>query len=158
MARATVESQSYTYTVVFELDEEAGGYTVTCPALPGLVTEGDTLEEARERAAGAIRCYLEACAKIACPCRWVRPMQKVFADGHFGRRGCPLLHLHRDRALTIIVRLARQTREAQSRLCASARSVSRKKYGWGMCGNTKSNSWSGTQGSLRVVATIAHLR
>ena len=36
------------YTVLFEPAEE-GGYVVTCPALPGLVTEGDTYEEAHER-------------------------------------------------------------------------------------------------------------
>lgn len=61
MARAkAVKSESFTYTVVFEPDEEAGGYTVTCPALPGLVTEGDTLEEARAMAADAIRAYLES--------------------------------------------------------------------------------------------------
>ncbi len=42
MARSkAVESEAYTYTVVFEPDEEAGGFTVTCPALRGLVTEGD---------------------------------------------------------------------------------------------------------------------
>jgi antitoxin HicB len=46
------------YTVLITPDE-TGGYVVTCPALPGLVTEGDTLEEAREMAADAIRCYLE---------------------------------------------------------------------------------------------------
>ena len=64
MARAkAVEGETYTYTVVFEPDEEAGGYTVTCPALPGLVTEGDTLEEARAMAADAIRCYLESLRK-----------------------------------------------------------------------------------------------
>ena len=40
--------------------EETGGYVVTCPALPRLVTEGDTLEEAREMAADAIRCYLDS--------------------------------------------------------------------------------------------------
>ena len=40
--------------------DETGGYVVTCPALPGLVTEGDTLEEAREMAADAIRCYIES--------------------------------------------------------------------------------------------------
>ncbi len=34
------------YTVLFEPAEE-GGFA-TCPALPGLVTEGETLEEARE--------------------------------------------------------------------------------------------------------------
>src|SRR5450756_3146155 len=37
----------YNYTVLFEPAEE-GGFVATCPALPGLVTEGDTLEEARE--------------------------------------------------------------------------------------------------------------
>ena len=31
----------YTYTVLFEPAEE-GGFVVICPALPGLVTEGDT--------------------------------------------------------------------------------------------------------------------
>jgi antitoxin HicB len=64
MARAkAVQGETYTYTVVFEPDEDAGGYTVTCPALPGLVTEGDTLEEARAMAADAIRCYLESLRK-----------------------------------------------------------------------------------------------
>jgi predicted RNase H-like HicB family nuclease len=47
------------YTVIMTPDE-SGGYVVTCPALPGLVTEGDTLEEAREMAADAILCYLES--------------------------------------------------------------------------------------------------
>lgn len=41
----------------------AGGYVVTCPALPGLVTEGDTLEEARSMATGAIQGYLESLKK-----------------------------------------------------------------------------------------------
>jgi antitoxin HicB len=50
------------YTVLFEPAEE-GGYVVTCPALPGLVTEGDTLEEAREMARDAIRGYLESLQK-----------------------------------------------------------------------------------------------
>jgi antitoxin HicB len=68
MARAkAVESEAYTYTVVLEPDEDAGGYTVTCPALPGLVTEGDTLEEARAMAADAIRCYLESLRKDGLP-------------------------------------------------------------------------------------------
>jgi predicted RNase H-like HicB family nuclease len=52
----------YTYTVLFEPAEE-GGFTVTCPALPGLVSEGDTLEEARQMARGAIRGYLESLHK-----------------------------------------------------------------------------------------------
>jgi len=50
------------YTVLFEPAEE-GGYVVTCPALPGLVTEGDTLEEARKMARDAIRGYLESLQK-----------------------------------------------------------------------------------------------
>ncbi|HET6467450.1 MAG TPA: type II toxin-antitoxin system HicB family antitoxin [Geminicoccaceae bacterium] len=60
MPRETVTTTEYAYTVLFEPDPEAGGYVVTCPALPGLVTEGDTLEEARAMAADAIRAYLES--------------------------------------------------------------------------------------------------
>jgi predicted RNase H-like HicB family nuclease len=45
--------------VWFEPAEE-GGFVVTCPALPGLVTEGDTLEEARAMAQDAILAYLES--------------------------------------------------------------------------------------------------
>jgi predicted RNase H-like HicB family nuclease len=50
------------YTVIMTPDE-TGGYVVTCPALPGLVTEGDTLEEARAMAEEAILCYLEGLQK-----------------------------------------------------------------------------------------------
>ncbi len=56
----------YRYTVLFEPAEE-GGYVVTCPSLPGLVSEGDTLEEARANAVEAIRGYLEALAKDGLP-------------------------------------------------------------------------------------------
>ncbi|HXJ96644.1 MAG TPA: type II toxin-antitoxin system HicB family antitoxin [Terriglobia bacterium] len=54
------------YTVVMTPDE-TGGYVVTCPSLPGLVTEGDTLEEARAMAADAILCYLEGLDKAGLP-------------------------------------------------------------------------------------------
>ena len=54
------------YTVLFEPAEE-GGYVVTCPALPGLVTEGDTLEEARDMVRDAIRGYLQSLAKDGSP-------------------------------------------------------------------------------------------
>ncbi|HVF48684.1 MAG TPA: type II toxin-antitoxin system HicB family antitoxin [Pyrinomonadaceae bacterium] len=47
------------YKVIMTPDED-GGYVVICPALPGLVTEGDTLQEARDMAADAIRGYLES--------------------------------------------------------------------------------------------------
>ena len=50
------------YTVLMTPDE-TGGYVVTCPALPGLVTEGDTLAEAREMAADAVRGYVESLQK-----------------------------------------------------------------------------------------------
>ncbi len=54
------------YTVLFEAAEE-GGYVATCPALPGLVTEGDTLDEARDMVRDAIRGYLESLAKDGPP-------------------------------------------------------------------------------------------
>ena len=54
------------YTVLFEPAEE-GGYVATCPALPGLVTEGDTLDEAREMVRDAIRGYLESLRKDGLP-------------------------------------------------------------------------------------------
>lgn len=50
------------FTVVMTPDV-TGGYVLTCPALPGLVTEGDTLEEARSMGADAIRGYLESLQK-----------------------------------------------------------------------------------------------
>jgi predicted RNase H-like HicB family nuclease len=44
--------------VVFEpLDD--GGFTVYVPALPGCVSEGDTLDEARRNVREAIELYLE---------------------------------------------------------------------------------------------------
>jgi predicted RNase H-like HicB family nuclease len=49
---------TYSFTMLFEPAEE-GGYVVTCPALPGLVTEGDTMEEARQMAEDALCLYLE---------------------------------------------------------------------------------------------------
>ena len=64
--KETVTTTEYSYTVIFEPSEEAG-YTVTCPSLPGLVTEGNTLEEARDMAADAIRCYLESLQKDGLP-------------------------------------------------------------------------------------------
>ena len=54
----SVSAAAYTYTVLLQPEPE-GGYTVTCPALPGLVTYGATLEEARAMAADAIQGYIE---------------------------------------------------------------------------------------------------
>ncbi len=50
--------KKYKYTVIFEPAEE-GGYVVHVPALNGLTTEGDTLEEAKTMALDAIKGYLE---------------------------------------------------------------------------------------------------
>jgi predicted RNase H-like HicB family nuclease len=47
-----------TYTFVFDPDPD-GGYVVTCPALPGLVTWGATLDEARAMARDAMEGYIE---------------------------------------------------------------------------------------------------
>jgi antitoxin HicB len=58
-ARKVAPKKIYSYTVLFEPAEE-GGYVVTCPALPGLVTEGDTLKQARAMAKDAIELYLES--------------------------------------------------------------------------------------------------
>ena len=54
------------YTAVFEPAEE-GGYTVTVPVLAGLVTEGDTLAEARAMVKDAIRAYVESLQKDGLP-------------------------------------------------------------------------------------------
>ena len=54
-----MRTKDYAFTILFQPAEE-GGYVATCPALPGLVTEGDSLEEAREMVKDAIRAYLES--------------------------------------------------------------------------------------------------
>ena len=48
------------YTILLHPDEEQGGYTVTVPALPGCITEGDTIEEAIAMAKEAIQLYIES--------------------------------------------------------------------------------------------------
>ena len=48
----------YRYTVIFEPAEE-GGYVVTVPALPGCITQAETLPEAQKRAKEVIELYLE---------------------------------------------------------------------------------------------------
>ena len=46
------------YNAIFDPADE-GGFTVTVPKLPGLVTEGDTFEEATRMVKDAIVGYLE---------------------------------------------------------------------------------------------------
>lgn len=62
--KESVSAGACTYTVFLQPEPE-GGYTVTCPALPGLVSYGQSLEEARAMAADAIRGYIE-CLREDC--------------------------------------------------------------------------------------------
>lgn len=57
----------HTYTIVLDPDLEEGGYTVTVPALPGCVTQGDTVEQCIERAQEAINGYLESLVSRGIP-------------------------------------------------------------------------------------------
>ena len=53
-------AHTYTYTVVLEPDDEAGGFAVHVPALPGCHTQGDTREEAIAMAQDAVAGYVES--------------------------------------------------------------------------------------------------
>lgn len=49
------------YKLPLVLDPQPeGGFTVTCPALPELITEGDTAEQAIENVSDALSALLEA--------------------------------------------------------------------------------------------------
>jgi len=54
--------KEYTFDIFYEPMEE-GGYLVIVPALPGIVTYGKDLEEARMMALDAIRCHCECLQK-----------------------------------------------------------------------------------------------
>lgn len=56
----------YGYTTIFEPLPE-GGYSALVPAIPEICTFGETIEEAREMARDAIRCYLESALKTGEP-------------------------------------------------------------------------------------------
>jgi predicted RNase H-like HicB family nuclease len=55
------------FKVILDWNEDGGGYTVTVPALPGCVTQGDTIEESLKRAQEAIEGFLEALKIIGEP-------------------------------------------------------------------------------------------
>jgi len=57
-----MKSTELNYTVVFQKEPE-GGYTATVPVLPGCVTYGKDLEEAKKMAKEAIELYLESLKK-----------------------------------------------------------------------------------------------
>ena len=51
-----------TYNVELKPQQE-GGYTVTVPALPGCISEGDTMEEALENIKDAVEGYIKILVK-----------------------------------------------------------------------------------------------
>ncbi len=50
------------YTAFFE-ENELGGYTITVPSLPGLVTEAKDMNQAKLVVEDAITCYIEGLKK-----------------------------------------------------------------------------------------------
>lgn len=56
----------FSYRVILKPEPE-GGFTVTVPALPGCVTYGRNLEEARKMVEDAIKVYLESLQKHSEP-------------------------------------------------------------------------------------------
>jgi len=59
MAKKLLKNKVYQYTAVFEPAEKGHGYTVTIPALPGCISEGNTFEEATANIKEAASLYLE---------------------------------------------------------------------------------------------------
>jgi antitoxin HicB len=57
LAQEQIVADHYSYSVVLE-PQEGGGFTVLVPALPEVVTEGDTEQEALANAKEAIRAIL----------------------------------------------------------------------------------------------------
>lgn len=54
-----MKTEEMNYTVIYQKEPE-GGYTVLVPSLPGCVTYGNDLEEAKKMVREAIELYLES--------------------------------------------------------------------------------------------------
>jgi predicted RNase H-like HicB family nuclease len=67
--------KKHKYTVIFEPAEE-GGYIAHIPALNGIVTQGETLEEAEAMAIDLIEGYIETLQKKGLPI----PEEPIKAD------------------------------------------------------------------------------
>ncbi|MFI5266084.1 MAG: type II toxin-antitoxin system HicB family antitoxin [Chloroflexota bacterium] len=64
------------YSVLLIPDAENAGYSVKVPALPGLNTEGDTLDEALANARDAIHLYLDQLESEGAPIpEEIRPLE-----------------------------------------------------------------------------------
>jgi len=66
MKRKAIKKNIYQYTAVFEEDPK-GGYTVTIPALPGRISEGNTFEDTIHNIHEAAELYLEVMRKRKAP-------------------------------------------------------------------------------------------
>jgi antitoxin HicB len=71
------ETLAYKLPLVFEPQPE-GGYTVSCPVLPELITEGDTIPEALAHAQDALVAVIEAYEDLGRPLPPV--LQRVALD------------------------------------------------------------------------------
>lgn len=71
------------YTIFLDPDFDEGGYTVTVPALPGCVTQGQTVEECLERAREAIEGHLDVLAATGqpIPVETIRPQAITLTVG-----------------------------------------------------------------------------
>jgi antitoxin HicB len=70
---------AYKIPLVFEPQPE-GGYTVTCPILPELITEGDTIAEALVNVRDALAAIIEAYEDLSRPLPPV--LERVALDVH----------------------------------------------------------------------------
>jgi len=57
---------TYKLPLVFDPQPE-GGFTVTCPLLPELITEGDTVQEALDNVSDALAAVIEAYQDLGKP-------------------------------------------------------------------------------------------
>jgi len=73
------EKLAYKIPLVFEPQPE-GGYTVTCPVLPELITEGDTIAEALANVEDALLAIIEAYEDLGRPLPPV--LERVALDLH----------------------------------------------------------------------------
>ncbi len=64
--RAAKKPITRAYTVFFVPEEEVGGYTAHIPAL-GIVTEGESLAEAKDMARDAVEGWIEAAQELGRP-------------------------------------------------------------------------------------------
>jgi antitoxin HicB len=118
-------SQVYRVPLVLTPQPE-GGFTVTSPALPGLITEGETLEEALANAQDALRTTLELYEDVGRPLPNGRVKMRSLAlskSTSSSRRG----ELPRDCAQAAPPRLSRAT-EARWRIASE---VAQPDYWWG---------------------------